>query len=264
MSEIVLQAKGLKLQRGARTLLDGVSLELAAGDFLAVLGPNGAGKSSLLRALTGEWPLSSGQVTVHGSELSSWSRERLAQRMAVMTQQAHLAFDFRVREVLALGRLPHKGAGMVADRAVVDAVIEALSLQGLADRPYPALSGGERQRVQFGRALVQLWATQEPALLLLDEPSSALDLAQQQLVFRQLQACRRQRMGVLAVLHDLRLALRHSSHVLLLREGRVLAAGPTQLVLTVEHVAEAYGIDAGEAVHALGGASELKERELEA
>lgn len=246
----VLHVEDLLLMRGGRPLLRGLGLQLQAGDCLAVLGPNGAGKSSLIRAISGEWA-AQGDIRIGGEPLHRWPRQRLAQRMAVMTQQHRLGFDFSVREVLALGRLPHAGEGRAAERRVVDEVLTALALEPLADRPFPQLSGGEQQRVQFARALVQLWHRPEGALLLLDEPTSALDLAQQRSVFALVHALRDRGAAVLAVLHDLRLARRHASHALLLRAGQCAAQGPVAESLCRDAVAQAFGIAAEEAQEAL-------------
>jgi iron complex transport system ATP-binding protein len=247
----VLQVQDLRLMRQRRCLLAGVSLQVNAGDCLAVLGPNGAGKSSLLKAVSGEWA-SEGSVRIGGRALASWPRAALARRMACMTQQGRLAFDFSVRDVLTLGRLPHSGEGAVRERALVDQVIEALSLQALAERPFPQLSGGEQQRVQFGRALVQLWHQPEGALLLLDEPTSALDLAQQESVFEQLKRLRERGAAVVAVLHDLRLVRQHTSHSVLLRDSRVIGHGPTKETIHAASVSAAFGISSSAASNVLG------------
>jgi iron complex transport system ATP-binding protein len=247
----VLQVQDLRLIRQRRCLLSGVSLQVNAGDCLAVLGPNGAGKSSLLKAVSGEWA-SQGSVYIGGRALASWPRAELARRMAYMTQQGRLGFDFSVRDVLTLGRLPHAGEGLARERAMVDEVIEALGLEALAGRAFPQLSGGEQQRVQFGRALVQLWHQPEGALLLLDEPTSALDLAQQETVFEQLKRLRERGVAVVAVLHDLRLVVQHTSHAVLLRQGEVIGLGRTQEAVNASSVSAAFGISPVAAATVLG------------
>jgi iron complex transport system ATP-binding protein len=226
---------------GARVPLRGLSLQVDAGEFVAVVGPNGAGKSTLLRAVTGELG-STGTVTFDGRARDRWTRAALARRLAVMTQHPQLSFDFTVDEVVAMGRLPHRGAGAAADRAVVDAVMAELSLQAFAGRSYLALSGGERQRVQFARVVAQIWQTDAPALLLLDEPTSALDLAQQHSVLGLAHRLRARGTAVLAVLHDLNLASRYADRVLMLRDGvRQVLAPPTQ-AFTPERIADVFGV----------------------
>lgn len=144
--DLALSVRDVQVQRGGRTVLDlnGVSVRVQAGEFVALIGPNGAGKSTVLKALTGEWA-AQGHIHLLGQPLPSWSRPRLAQRMAVMPQQSHLNFDFTVREVVALGRLPHRGKSAAQSRAAVDAALTALTLHNFAARRFTTLSGGERQ-----------------------------------------------------------------------------------------------------------------------
>jgi iron complex transport system ATP-binding protein len=243
MTAALLQLRALGVRREGRRLLEGVSLEVAAGEFVAVVGPNGAGKSTLLRAVTGEWP-SDGEVHVAGRPRAQWDREALARRLAVMTQQPQLNFAFTVREVVALGRLPHRGAGARADRRVVDAVLSSLALEDFADRSYLRLSGGERQRVQFARVAAQIWEPADPALLLLDEPTSALDLAQQQSVLGLVQHLREHGAAVVAVLHDLNLAARHADRIAMLESGRLVCLATPEQALQPAVLRNVFGVEA--------------------
>ena len=243
MTPALLSLRALGVRREGRRLLDGVSLEVAPGEFVAVLGPNGAGKSTLLRAVTGEWP-SEGEVHFAGRPRAQWYREALARRLAVMTQQPQLNFAFTVREVVELGRLPPGGAGAAADRRVVDAVLAALKLEDHAERSYLRLSGGERQRVHFARVAAQIWEPAEPALLLLDEPTSALDLAQQQSVLGLAQRLREHGAAVVAVLHDLNLAARHADRIALLQRGRLVCLAPPQQALQPAVLRAVFGVEA--------------------
>ncbi len=238
----VLSLRGVAARRLGREVLAGIDLDVAPGEFVAVVGPNGAGKSSLLRAITGEWP-STGEVQIGGRALAAWPREPLARRLAVMTQHPHLAFDFTVREVVALGRLPHRGAGRRADERVVGEVLEALALAAFAERSYLALSGGERQRVQFARVAAQVWEPAEPALLLLDEPTSALDLAQQQSVLGLADALRARGVAVVAVLHDLNLAARYADRMAMLRQGRMMALAAPGEALQPAPLQAVFGVE---------------------
>ncbi len=245
--EPLLTADELVLDRAGRRLLDRLSLRLSPCETVAIVGPNGAGKSTLLRALTGEWPIASGAVRLFGEPLSLWRstrarREALARRLAVLTQQPRLDFDFTVAEVVALGRLPWRGAGAAADRRVVDEVLVLLGLDGFAARRYLMLSGGERQRVQFARVLAQLWATHDGGLLLLDEPTSALDLAQQVSVLDHATALAARGIAVAAVLHDLNAALGWFERAVLLAQGRIMADGPAAAALSADTVERVYGV----------------------
>ncbi|MDW8312413.1 MAG: heme ABC transporter ATP-binding protein [Burkholderiales bacterium] len=242
-----IQASDLVLARGGRRLLDRVSLAVGSGEAVAIVGPNGAGKSTLLRALTGEWAVASGSVQLFGEPLATWRanrarREALARHLAVMTQQPRLDFAFSVREVIELGRLPWRGAGRAADRAVVDEILAALRLEAFAERSYLTLSGGERQRVQAARVLAQLWAQTEGGVLLLDEPTSALDLAQQMSVLEAAFSLTRRGIAVVAVLHDLNTALAWCQRAIVMQAGRVVADAPVREALRPETVEAVYGV----------------------
>jgi iron complex transport system ATP-binding protein len=243
MSGIALEFHDVSVAYRGKPVLWDIDACIPAGSLCAIVGPNGAGKSTLLRAITGEWP-SEGGVHFAGRLRKQWPREALARRLAVMTQQPQLNFAFTVRQVVELGRLPHRGAGARVDRQVVDTVLDALALQGFAERSYLQLSGGERQRVQFARVAAQIWAPEAPALLLLDEPTSALDLAQQQSVLALAERMRAGGTAVVAVLHDLNLAARHADRIALLKGGRLLAALPPLQALQAPLLREVFGVEA--------------------
>ncbi|WP_225766199.1 heme ABC transporter ATP-binding protein [Inquilinus sp. Marseille-Q2685] len=241
----MIRADSLAVRIGRALLLDGVDLTVAPGRFTAVIGPNGAGKSTLLRCLAGEIAPASGRVTLDGTLIASWDLVALARRRAVLPQQVTLDFPLTVREVVTLGRGPHRGvADAAADRRAVDAALDAADVAVLADRSYPSLSGGEQQRVQFARALAQLGggaAAAAPTYLLLDEPTASLDLAHQSAVLRVARGLADAGTGVLAILHDLNQAARFADEIVLLRRGRVFAAGPPAGVLTAATVEAVFG-----------------------
>lgn len=239
----LFSASRLNAHRGGRQVLADVSFSIAPGEWVTAIGPNGAGKSSLVRAVTGEWQ-ASGELSLFGRPLKSWSRDHLARQLAVMPQGEHLDFSFTVGEVVELGRLPHRGSAPGVNRRAVDDVLEALDLTRFRDRTYTTLSGGERQRVQFARVLTQIWGSTEPTLLILDEPTSALDLAQQRSVLDLALRAGTAGGAVLAVLHDLNLAARFSSRLLLLSAGRLLRDAKPSDVLTRSELAHAFAVDA--------------------
>lgn len=238
----VFEARGLGVQRTGRALLSEVSFTLHRAQFTVLIGPNGAGKSSLIRAMTGEWP-ARGDLRLFGQPRTHWPRRTLAQRIAVMPQQSTLSFDFSVREVVAMGRLPHRHLRDAENAAHVEAVLHELKLTAFAERSFTTLSGGERQRVQFARALAQIAGREEEALLILDEPTAALDLAQQTVVLGL--ARRRAAWGtcVLAVVHDLNLAARYADRVLVMRGGRLHADGSVASTYQAAALSEAFGVD---------------------
>ncbi|WP_461017582.1 heme ABC transporter ATP-binding protein [Streptomyces daliensis] len=234
--EVLARTEHLGVLRGGRTVLHDVGLAVGAGEVLALVGPNGAGKSTLLAALAGDLAADTGTVTLAGRPAADWSAPRLAMRRAVLPQSAELSFPFPVSEVVRMGRAPWAGTAREdEDEAAVGAAMEAAEVTALAHRPFPTLSGGERARVALARVLAQ-----RTALLLLDEPTAALDLRHQELVLR---VCRREAAAgaaVVVVLHDLGLAAAYADRVALLRASRIAALGPPAQVFTEPLLSEVY------------------------
>jgi len=220
---VALRADALTVRRGGRTVLDRVSLALPAGEWIAVVGPNGAGKSTLLTALAGLRPPDGGTVTLQARPLAAWPARERARALAWLSQHGEADGDLPVRDLVMLGRLPHHGllgAPQPADRAAVEAALRETDCAHLAERRLTALSGGERQRVLLARA----FATGAPVLLL-DEPTTHLDAPHQQALLRGLRARADAGGTVVAVLHDLTLALR-ADRLLVLCDGALRADGP--------------------------------------
>lgn len=224
--------------RGPR-ILHGLSLSIDRGQVCAVLGPNGAGKSTLVRVVMGLLGLQSGSAQVCGLALPQPPRV-LAHKIAWVPQVAEETTDFTGLEVALMGvspRLGPWGLPSAADVAQAHATLDELDLGPLANQRLSQVSGGERRRVWLARALVQ-----RPELLVLDEPTAFLDVRHQVETLRAVQRRAEQGLGVLAVLHDVNLAAHFATHVVLLKAGRVLAAGPTDQVLTAEHLSALYDI----------------------
>jgi len=224
-------------------LLTDINLTVKPGSVLAVVGPNGAGKTSLLRTLTGEMTPVKGQVLLQGRSLSSWPAEWRAQQLGVLPQQSALTFPFQVNEVVGLGRYPHN-TGKRRDREIVAQALAAVDGSHLQSRAYTTLSGGEKQRVHLARVLAQVWEkpAQGERYLLLDEPTSALDLAHQHLILETARYMARQGVGVLVILHDLNLAAHYADWLVMIKGGRLVAAGDAHQVLTPEHIQSVFGI----------------------
>ena len=240
----MITAQHLVVERGGRRILDLAGLNVMGGQVLGILGPNGAGKSTLLRVLAGEMRPDSGLVRFLGQDLREWDAGALARRRAVLPQASMLGFPLRAAEVVALGRTPWAGRETAAthDEACATSLRDS-GVTALAGRWYASLSGGEQQRVQLARVLAQLHgATPGETALLLDEPTASLDLPHQHAILRT--ACRRAAQGatVIVVVHDIALAARYCGQILLMADGRLVAAGPTAAVLTEDHVGAAYGV----------------------
>ncbi|WP_432195262.1 heme ABC transporter ATP-binding protein [Streptomyces sp. bgisy027] len=232
--DALAEAVDLHVRLGSREVLCGVSVAALAGEVLALVGPNGAGKSTLLGALAADLPAAGGVVRIHGRPAAEWTAPELALRRAVLPQSATLSFPFTVEDVVRMGRAPHAGSPAEDDLAVAEAMA-ATEVSGFAPRPFSALSGGERARVALARVLAQ-----RTPLLLLDEPTAALDLKHQESVLR---VCReRARAGdaVVVVLHDLGLAAAYAHRVAILRAGRVAADGPPAEVFSERLLSEVY------------------------
>ncbi|MFI6640178.1 ABC transporter ATP-binding protein [Streptomyces sp. NPDC050504] len=232
-------ADGVSWSAGGEDVVRAVSFEAAAGSTVGLIGPNGSGKSSLLRCLAGVRAPSAGSVRYDGEPIAGWSARRVALRAAFVEQSAEAASELRVADVVGLGRTPFRGRWRgegAGDLAVVAAALERVGLGGLGERPWRALSGGERQRVHLARALAQ-----QPYLILLDEPTNHLDI-KHQLALMELLAGTPQ--TVLVALHDLSLAARYCDRLLLMDQGRLVADGPPDEVLTPARLAEVFGVDA--------------------
>lgn len=244
----MLQGTDISLRRGARTVLRDCSLIVPPGQIVALVGPNGAGKSSLLRLMAGLERPSAGEVVLNGQNVAALDPLTLGRLRAVLGQEPRISVPFDVRDVLGLGLHPHGlSARTGAGQAVVAAVLEETGLTAYASRPITQLSGGEARRVQIARAMVQIRATgaagsQGPRYLLLDEPTSSLDLCQQHMVLSLVRTLADAGVGVLVVLHDLSLAARYADHVCVLADGHVELDGPPHQCLTPARLAPVFQV----------------------
>lgn len=223
-------------------LLDDISLALEPGQVLALAGPNGAGKSSVLRLIAGDIPLSGGQLQLWGKPRSDWPRRDLARQLAFLPQLSLLNFPYTVREVVALGRIPHD-TGRAIDSDLMGQVMAATDITCLQDRLYTHLSGGEKQRVQLARVLSQIWDAGSGGLLLLDEPTAALDLSHQQLVLAALRELVARGCAVVLAIHDLNLVTGLADSIAVLQRGRIAAYGSPREVVTAELFREVFAIE---------------------
>ncbi|PYE81344.1 ABC transporter ATP-binding protein [Pseudoroseicyclus aestuarii] len=223
----MIEARGLGVARGGRWLIRDAGLRVARGEVLGLIGPNGSGKTTLLRCLYGALAPDAGEVRLGGADIGALPRREIARRIAVVPQERPDDSGQRLREVVALGRLPHRGLmpGLGAGgAAAAQHALERVGLGAMAERPFASLSGGEAQRGLIARALCQ-----EAPILLLDEPTNHLDLRYQHEV---LGLIRSLGLTVVIVLHDLNLAARYCDRLALLDGGQVIASGPPEAVLT--------------------------------
>ncbi|WP_019991481.1 heme ABC transporter ATP-binding protein [Rudanella lutea] len=247
----MLEAYHITHQIGRRKLLDDVSLVAKPGELVAIAGANGAGKSTLLKTLSRELNPTKGYVSLDNRSVFQFSAVHLARRRAVLAQQNPLAFHFSVYELVMMGRYPHfDGRPGAEDLAVVDYAMELTGITPMAERAVPTLSGGEQQRVHLAKVLAQLMTAdeianphgfiQQPKYLLLDEPTTGLDLYYQHALLDIAHEMTRRGYGVVAILHDLNLVMQYADRVLLLNDGQSLASGKPSAVLTSTTIREAF------------------------
>jgi iron complex transport system ATP-binding protein len=245
-----LEARGIDFRRGERTVLSDVHFALQPGEFVALLGSNGAGKSTLLRTLSGELSPRSGGVFIDGQPLASIDRTELARRRTVLGQHPAAALDLPVEDIVALGRSPYAATETRRERRrIVMEMLERVGALSFASRSIQSLSGGEAQRVHLARALAQVhWpaedsrSTNSPRYLLLDEPFSALDISRQHDLVHLVRAVCGERVGVLAILHDLNLAAHYADRLVIMRDGRIMSQGPPDEILQPQVIHDAFGV----------------------
>lgn len=239
-----LRLDGVALGYGQRLVLDDISFEVAPGEVVGVVGPNGCGKSTLLKAASGVLAPWRGSIAVNGSDVRRLSRPQLARLVAVVPQNPTLPETFTALELALMGRYPHLGRFGHEGRRDLAIALDALAQTGLselASRRVGELSGGERQRLVVARALAQ--SADGGQVLLLDEPTAHLDVPHQLAVMGLVQGLAAQGLAALAAVHDLALAARFCDRLLLVGQGRIVADGPPEAVVTSQNLARVFGID---------------------
>jgi iron complex transport system ATP-binding protein len=232
---------------GQKSLVHDVSFEASAGEFVVIMGMNGAGKSTLLKLISSALKPTNGNVLFHNKSIHEYAATVLALQRAVLSQQYHLAFAETAYQVAMMGRYPHFNHVPTAkDKTIVQDCLQALGVQQLQHRNYLSLSGGEAQKIQMARVLAQITdeQNQQPKMLLLDEPVSHLDIKHQhQLLLTAKEQCSKQVL-VIAVLHDVNLALKYASRILLMKEGNMVHELQHKQNLTPATLKEVFEVEA--------------------
>lgn len=229
--------------KGERILHD-LNFSIQAGDFVGIIGKNGAGKSTLLKSMRGFLPLDKGEILLANRRVQDYSQRELARKIAYLQQQVELTFDYTVRDMVMAGRYPYKKWWQQQgdkDGHIIEACMKYTDVLDMAERPIRALSGGQRQRVLLAKVLAQ-----QTPVLFLDEPAAGLDLFYQEQIFRFCRELSSRGKTVVMVVHELSLADRYCSRLMLLKQGNVLADAAPQQVLTDELLSAGYGT----AIHA--------------
>lgn len=236
MSAPRILVDAVTFSRGARPVLDAVTVEVRRGEVLALVGPNGAGKSTLLHLMAGDLSPASGRVLVDGRDLAGIPVRELARLRAVLTQSNEVSFPFTVREVVSMGRAPWRGISTAeADDRLIAAALAAADIAHLAERRVPELSGGERARSAYGRVTAQ-----DCELVLLDEPTASLDIRHQERLLGELRAHAADGGSAVVVLHDLDLAASYADRVAVLDGGRLRVCAPPAEALLPGLLSEVY------------------------
>ncbi len=251
--ETTLQLSAVNAVINSELALTDIDLQLRAGEVTAIIGPNGAGKTSLLRAICSELDFNAGSIEFGGQKMGDWDLHERARLLAILPQRSTLDFPFTVREVVALGRIPHETSQKRNDE-IVWAALELVDCERFADRLYINLSGGEKQRVQLARVTAQIWEEQvRKRCLILDEPSASLDLAHQAMIVDMMKFFGDQNVAILAVLHDLNLASKCADQICVLDQGKLVSCGSPDNVLTKEMLAQVFAIEAEVSVNQKDG-----------
>ncbi|OJF94343.1 heme ABC transporter ATP-binding protein [Pararhizobium antarcticum] len=230
----MISASNLIVQLSDKRVLHGVSLEARAGELTAIAGPNGSGKTTTLKAIAGETAYD-GTVRINGHDITTLKPWELALKRAVLPQATVISFPFTVREIVRMGLSIGGGVGTALTDRIAQQALDAVDLTGFSGRFYQELSGGEQQRVQMARVLCQIWEpirNGEPSFLLLDEPVSSLDIRHQLTIMRLARDFCARGGGVIAVMHDLNLSAMFADKMILMKAGRIRAAGSPQEVMT--------------------------------
>ncbi|MEE2904527.1 MAG: heme ABC transporter ATP-binding protein [Myxococcota bacterium] len=241
----LLEAKGIHVTMNGNEILKNISISIEPGEFVVMIGANGAGKSTALKVLSGELLPSCGTVTLNNIVLSKWNAQRRAQRLAVLPQSSSLNFGLRTREVVGLGRLPHEQSHTQTQHdEIIREAMKRTGLLALSERSYLTLSGGEQLRVHLARTIAQVldYNSGPAKFLLLDEPTSSLDLNHQLRVLEVVRDLVTEGLGIFAILHDINLAARFADRIYVLKSGICIRHGTVENVVNEELLLDAFGL----------------------
>lgn len=237
-----LEIKNLEFGYGDSLILKGIDFNVEDGEFISIIGPNGSGKSTLLKTLNRIYGINNGSITVLGKDIDDYNSREMARSVALVPQETNLDYEFSVEDVVMMGRHPYKGRFEKEDEEDYHIVYESMKLTNtlyLKDRLITEISGGERQRVFIAKALAQ-----KPSIMLLDEPTSHLDINHQMDVLNLLRELNQNEgMTIVLVIHDINLAARYSDEIILLNRGVIQGKGTSEEVITTENMERAYNLN---------------------
>ena len=237
----MLRLEGVRIGYGGREVVRGISLEVGRGEMVGVVGPNGAGKSTIIKGISGVLPLMGGRIYINGRDMKEMGRREVARLVGVVPQNPQIPPAFTGLEFVLLGRTPHLGLLRFEGRRDIERSMRAMELTGsshLAMRRMGEISGGERQRILIARAL-----SQEPQILLLDEPTAHLDINYSVEILSLIKSLSREGLAVLVAIHDLNLASLFCDRIILIKDGTLFSEGKPEDVLIPENLKKVYGVE---------------------
>lgn len=235
----VLEINNLSFSYGTNKILEQVNLKIEEQEIFGILGPNGSGKSTLLRLISNYLSPEAGSIKLSKRDITTYSQSELTTKLSVLPQQQQVSFDFTVREIVGMGRKPYlkRWQGLTtADQAIINECLELTNTTQFADRRIHSLSGGEQQRVFLAQTLAQ-----DPEVLLLDEPTSELDINYQLEIFNLIKDLQEQGITIIVIMHNLNLASQYCDRLALLNERQIKKVGTPAEVITAENIKEVYG-----------------------
>tara|TARA_B100001287_G_scaffold267201_1_gene262037 strand:+ start:4159 stop:4944 length:786 start_codon:yes stop_codon:yes gene_type:complete len=241
----LLEIKSIFFKIKEKLILNDISLDVKSGDMVSIIGPNGSGKTTMLKAISNEVKISDGEIIFNKKNINNWDISELANEKSVLSQSSNLVFPFTVIDIVKMGRFPIKKKGnLVQENNLCEKILDIFDLTDYVNQNYITLSGGEKQRVQLARVVAQIWSEDySEKILLLDEPTSYLDIKHQYLLFNFLKTLNDKGLTIMMVLHDLNHAISNSNKVAVLKNSQLISYGDTKKVITENLINKVFEID---------------------
>ena len=244
-SKSLLEINSIFLKIKNKLILNDISLHIESGDMISIIGPNGSGKTTLLRTISNEIPVSDGKIEFMNKNILDWGLNEYANKKAVLSQSNNLVFPFSVIDIVKMGRFPLNNKGnQTEENNLCKKILNIFDLNDYIDQNYITLSGGEKQRVQLARVIAQIWSDDySKKILILDEPTSYLDIKHQYLLFKFLKELNQKGLTIIMVLHDLNHALSNSNKIAVLKDSKLISFGKTKNIITEDLIKNVFEID---------------------
>ena len=241
----LLEIKSIFFKIKDKVILDDISLHVESGDMVSIIGPNGSGKTTILKAISNEISITDGEINFINKNISDWDLNDFANKKAVLSQSNNLVFPFSVIDIVKMGRFPLKNKGnQIEENNLCKKILNIFDLDDYVNQNYITLSGGEKQRVQLARVIAQIWSDDySKKILILDEPTSYLDIKHQHLLFQFLKELNKKGLTIIMVLHDLNHALLNSNKIVVLKDSKLISFGETKNIITEELIKKVFEID---------------------